>query len=930
MNTKRSLVHITAILLVILLTAAQVGQQSQEVLDARAQTAGCISGSPSAAAYTVTICITAPADGSTLSGDVATTATATVTGTNPGVQRMLFYLNGAYLLTDYQSAYTFALPTRHWMDGSYLLAASALMRDGFTTPQATVTVNFSNGISSPPVNTNQFQPTSGTPPANGAPFVVTAAGDGASGEVNAGNVVNLLTSINPNLFLYLGDVYEKGSVAEFYNWYGPQGINYGRFRSITDPTIGNHEYTAGVATGYFDYWDNVPNYYSYDAGGWHFISLNSNSAWVGVDSASPQYAWLAADLAAHASTCTIAYYHHPLYNIGPEGSKTSMAPIWALMVQNGVSIVVNGHDHDYQRWTPLDGNGQPSPNGITEFVAGGGGHGLQTIAGSDSRVVYSNSSNPGAFGVLKLSLNATGANFSYVNTAGTTLDSGTIPCLKAGQDTQAPSVPAGLTATAGSATRVDLSWQASTDNTGVNGYTIYRNGASLTTVPGSTLAYSDATAAPSTTYSYAVDAFDAAGNHSAQSAPVSVTTPALPSSLTFAVAADTYVNAGSPGSNYGSATTFRTDATPDVHAFLRFTVQGLAGSPVARARLLIYANNSSNLGISALAVADNSWGEKTVNYNNAPALGNALATSGAIAAGNWITLDVTPYITGEGTFSFGVKTASSAALSFPARESGANAAQLIIDFSSAPDSQAPSVPNGLAAAAGSSTRVDLSWQASTDNTGVNGYTIYRNGAVLTTVPGSALNYSDPTVSPSTTYSYAVDAFDTAGNHSAQSAPVSVTTPAPPTSLTFVVGADTYVNAGSPNSNYGSATTFRLDASPDVHAYLRFTVQGLSAPVVRARLLVFANNTSSIGIRAQAVADNSWGEGTMNYTNAPALGNLLATSGAFTAGSWITLDVTSYITGNATYSIGLTTTSSTAMGFAARESGANAAQLIIDF
>ena len=165
----------------------------------------------------------------------------------------------------------------------------------------------------------------------------------------------------------------------------------------------------------------------------------------------------------------------------------------------------------------------------------------------------------------------------------------------------------------------------------------------------------------------------------------------MPSSLTFAVAADTYVNAGSPGSNYGGATTFRTDATPDLHAYLRFTVQGLAGSPIRHASLKIYPNNTSNLGISALAVADNSWGEKTMTYNNAPALGSVLATSGPIAAGNWITLDVTPYITGEGTFSFGVTTTSSAALSFPARESGANAAQLMLDFSA--DTQAPSVPS---------------------------------------------------------------------------------------------------------------------------------------------------------------------------------------------------------------------------------------------
>ena len=533
MNTGHNILYIVAILNIGALTVLPMGQNVQDV---QAQAAGCKSGSPSSGAYTATLCITSPTNGSTLSGDVTVTATVSVTGTNPGVQRMVFYLNGAYLLTDYQSTYTFILPTRNWVDGSYTLAASALMRDAFTTPRATISVNFNNGISSPPVNTNQFHPSAGLPPANGAPFVVTASGDGASGEVNAENVVNLIASINPNLYLYLGDVYEKGTLTEFYNWYGKPGSNYGRFRSLTNPTIGNHEYGNGAAPGYFNYWDNVPNYYSYDAGGWHFISLNSNSAYIGVNSSSPQYTWLAADLASHANTCTIAYFHHPLFNIGPEGTQTGMSPIWTLMAQNGVSIVINGHDHTYQRWVPLDGNGNPSPSGITEFIAAGGGHGVQTFKTTDSRVAFSSDANPGTFGVLKLALSASGANFSYINTSGATVDSGVIPCFKAGSDTQAPSAPGSLIATASSSTRVDLSWLASNDNVGVSGYTIYRNGASLASVSSSTLGYSDTTASPSTTYSYAVDAYDAAGNHSAKSTPASVTTLTLSSNLTFLVA----------------------------------------------------------------------------------------------------------------------------------------------------------------------------------------------------------------------------------------------------------------------------------------------------------------------------------------------------------------------------------------------------------
>jgi hypothetical protein len=109
-------------------------------------------------------------------------------------------------------------------------------------------------------------------------------------------------------------------------------------------------------------------------------------------------------------------------------------------------------------------------------------------------------------------------------------------------------------------------------------------------------------------------------------------------------------------------------------------VLGLGGKSIAKARLLIFANSGSTQGISALAVADNTWGELTTNYTNFPALGGTLASSGAVATGSWVTLYVTSYITGEGTYSFGVTTPSSTAISLASRESGADSPQLIIDL----------------------------------------------------------------------------------------------------------------------------------------------------------------------------------------------------------------------------------------------------------
>ena len=352
------------LLALVLLVALTVTPSQKPVL---ATGNNCLTNTSTSGLYTVQVCIDAPADGATLSGTQTVTARATRTGADPGVSKLIFYLNGEYLLTDYQSLYTFTLPTTKWVDGNYTLGVSALMKDGYTSPASSINVTFNNGITTPPTNTNTFAPTSGTTPASGQPLTVAVTGDGVDGATNASLVTDLIASWNPNLFLYVGDVYEKGSKAEFYNWYGTGNNLWGRFRSITDPVVGNHEYENGVAPGYFDYWDNIPSYYSYDAAGWHFIALNSNCGLL-QDCAvgKAQYQWLLNDLNTHNNVCTIAYFHHPVFNVGPEGYATSMNPMWTLMAQHGVDIVLTGHDHDYQRWMPLDGTAilapQASPN----------------------------------------------------------------------------------------------------------------------------------------------------------------------------------------------------------------------------------------------------------------------------------------------------------------------------------------------------------------------------------------------------------------------------------------------------------------------------------------------------------------------------------------------------------------------------------------
>jgi acid phosphatase type 7 len=124
----------------------------------------------------------------------------------------------------------------------------------------------------------------------------------------------------------------------------------------------------------------------------------------------------------------------------------------------------------------------------------------------------------------------------------------------------------------------------------------------------------------------------------------------------------------------------RMDASPDIHAYLRFIVSGLNGKTIFRARLMLYTKSSAALGLRVMAVADNTWNELDTNYNNAPALGDKVALASQAETASWVEFEVTPYVTGEGRFNFGIITNSITAVSLASRETGANAPQLILDL----------------------------------------------------------------------------------------------------------------------------------------------------------------------------------------------------------------------------------------------------------
>ena len=243
-------------------------------------------------------------------------------------------------------------------------------------------------------------------------------------------VADLLAGKDLAAFLALGDLqYEVGDLAAFNTsydrWFAP-------YYDITRPTPGNHEYKTPGASGYYSYFSSKdyaasPGYYSYDVGDWHLVPLNSNCAAVGgCGSTQPQFNWLKADLAANTDQCTLAYWHHPKFNDGEHAGVTNMNWAWNLLYQDDAEIILNGHEHSYQRFVPLsDAGATGDPRGIVEFTSGAGGKSHYNVGTTSSLSAFRNTTD---YGVLFLTLHPASADYQWVTEAGAVLDSGTIKC----------------------------------------------------------------------------------------------------------------------------------------------------------------------------------------------------------------------------------------------------------------------------------------------------------------------------------------------------------------------------------------------------------------------------------------------------------------------------------------------------------------------
>jgi 3',5'-cyclic AMP phosphodiesterase CpdA len=257
--------------------------------------------------------------------------------------------------------------------------------------------------------------------------VLVGAGDIANCDPAAALTAQLIENMPGTVFTTGDNVYPRGTAEEFQRCYEP---TWGRFKARTFPSPGNHDYYSPNAVPYYAYFGKNAGpsgrgYYSYSVGAWHIVSLNSN---IDAQTGSAQERWLRADLAAHPRPCTLAYWHHPVFSSGGHGNDPKMKDIWQTLSDFKADVIVNGHDHNYERFTPQTAEGQADlQNGIREFVVGTGGAELRASAVTQPQ---SEVFNTQTYGIIKFTLHSKSYDWEFIPVQGQTFtDKGTGNCI---------------------------------------------------------------------------------------------------------------------------------------------------------------------------------------------------------------------------------------------------------------------------------------------------------------------------------------------------------------------------------------------------------------------------------------------------------------------------------------------------------------------
>ena len=260
----------------------------------------------------------------------------------------------------------------------------------------------------------------------GAPALLVGAGDisdcASEGDSATAELLDQAVAEDPQAIVFtVGDnVYGEGTAEQFADCYDP---TWGRHKDRTRPSAGNHEYATQGAEGYFGYFGEAAGepgqgYYSYQAGEWQVLVLNSNCGEVGgCEEGSPQELWLREELEGSDAVCTLAYWHSPLFSSGSaHGNDLEVQPLFAALYDDGVEIAIGGHDHNYERFAPQRPDGTHDPvSGVRQFVVGTGGRGNR---GFGDLVPNSEARFTDSFGVLELRLYSNGYEWEFVPESG--------------------------------------------------------------------------------------------------------------------------------------------------------------------------------------------------------------------------------------------------------------------------------------------------------------------------------------------------------------------------------------------------------------------------------------------------------------------------------------------------------------------------------
>ncbi len=271
-------------------------------------------------------------------------------------------------------------------------------------------------------------PSPGPGPGPGPPpqtAVLIGAGDigqcGSPGPALTASIVDA----NAGAVFIAGDIaYPHGSERNFAECFDP---TWGRFRPRWRPVPGNHEYETAGADAYFRYFGGAAGpdrggYYSFHAGNWLVLMLNSN---VPLDRASAQFDFLDDTLDSDERQCTLAIWHHPLFSSGQNGPNPFMREAWRELYSENADVVVNAHDHLYERFAPQDPDGRGDvARGIRQFIAGAGGAQLYNFV----RVAPNSETRIKAFGVLKLTLEPSSYRWEFIEGDGAVTDRGSGVC----------------------------------------------------------------------------------------------------------------------------------------------------------------------------------------------------------------------------------------------------------------------------------------------------------------------------------------------------------------------------------------------------------------------------------------------------------------------------------------------------------------------